>query len=288
MSFSLSKTALCDTDEYYVCEDLYVRIQNGNEPDNSMVFYKKNINRDKYGLVLGELTNGRQKVLCRNMLLDSFMVPVVGFYTLEERSIARSAMLGIQDEMDKLVKSMTDRGLIAKEFLVKPNSRVHEENERLTIEVYWRIEMGRCYDIEKMCNGVEKENLYNSIKTPDYQETTVVKNLLSCYGKLGHSEYCKEKNFLGVRYSGGRKTVDCYNGDKCLTFIDVMYVRSGKSSSGACLPNRVYKNNSCEEIENPWARCGQASGLREACKKNGLKRYSKMNKSQMIELLMKL
>ena len=116
-------------------------------------------------------------------------------------------------------------------------------------------------------------------------------NLISAvmfrYKSYMDNNYCDRLNFLGIKYSHTERSIgyECYNGDENLLLIDVLYARCGVSKSGKPLPNRIYKKNSFETVDNPWSYRGQADFLRKILKANKVKKYSKMNKEQMIEIL---
>ena len=72
--------------------------------------------------------------------------------------------------------------------------------------------------------------------------------------------------------------------------IEVMFVRCGKNATGASLPNRIWKRADDEgevcEIKNPWSRRGTCSNLREVLKENRVKRFTKLNKTEMVKTLL--
>ena len=110
------------------------------------------------------------------------------------------------------------------------------------------------------------------------------------YKSYMNNNYCDRLNFLGSKYTHTENSIgyECYNGDESLLYIDVLYSRCGVNKKGNPLPNRIYKKNSSETIDSPWSYMGQADYLRTLCKENKIKRYSKMNKSEMVKKLIAL
>ena len=114
--------------------------------------------------------------------------------------------------------------------------------------------------------------------------------VITKFNSYKNADYCDRLNFLGERYMMSECNIgdECYNGDDYMKYIDVMYSRCGVNKQGNPLPNRIYKKNSSETIDSPWSYRGQADYLRTLCKDNKVKRYSKMNKSEMIKKLIAL
>ena len=110
------------------------------------------------------------------------------------------------------------------------------------------------------------------------------------YKSFMNNNFCERLNFLGDKYTHTENSIgyECYNGDKNLLYIDVLYSRCGVNKKGNPLPNRIYKKNSSETIDCPWSHMGQADYLRTLCKENKIKKYSKMNKKEMVKKLIAL
>ena len=106
-------------------------------------------------------------------------------------------------------------------------------------------------------------------------------------------KYCGDKNFLGQRYYGveedkGKEYMECYCADSLIKKIELFYVRCGVSRTGKPLPNRMYKKDSCDYVESPYSYKGTTKNLRRICGDNNVKRYTKMNKVELVKILMKM
>mgnify|MGYP003651119242 CR=1 FL=1 len=270
-------------------KDLYVTYMKGFDPIDSMMFYEKNVYKQTFASVMGELTNGKQKMLRRSLDIYSFAENVCGTYTEEEECICEVARVALQEKMEKMVTEMSGDGLIHKKFSVTPTAHIIRTNygKQLSLKVDWHIKLGRLYDVEMFCKNAEYNNLSSKYQITMMEKGNIlvqnknnlIHSLLKSYQNLC-LQTKSDKNYIG--------TISSDKIDRRIKLIDVMYVRGGKSSNGACLPNRVWKGDSAETIDNPYSMEGQAKQLRKACSLNNIKRYSKMNKSEMIKVLMDL
>lgn len=106
-------------------------------------------------------------------------------------------------------------------------------------------------------------------------------------------KWCGETNFLGQRYFGmeedkGKEHLECYCGDNVVNNIELFYVRCGVARNGRPMPNRRYKKDSHEFIDSPFSHKGTTYYLRKICGMNNVKRFTKMNKVELIKVLMKM
>ena len=142
-------------------------------------------------------------------------------------------------------------------------------------------------DFEKMINKTEYGDLNVSLYSK-YDD--LYSEVMFRYKSFMNNNFCDRLNFLGDKYTHTENSIgyECYNGDKNLLYIDVLYSRCGVNKKGNPLPNRIYKKNSSETIDSPWSHMGQADYLRTLCKENKIKKYSKMNKKEMVKKLIAL
>ena len=74
--------------------------------------------------------------------------------------------------------------------------------------------------------------------------------------------------------------------------IEVMFVRGTKNVKGHSMPNRIFKAADKEglrdNVDNPYSSKGQCNHLRSVLRDNKVKRFTKLNKAEMVEKLLKL
>ena len=314
----LYKNTNCSDGEYYLGNDKYLYIPHEYMKMmaviNDVEVRTKNPYRDMFNNVAEQIGDNKQKYLNKSFdvgcvylttskrIVDEFekLNPTLNHLTEENcveyaNKFEKYLRDGISEYCDGMFSNNGVNVSLCSERENIKNKLTKKYDGLFYYEYFVRITFkGRIMDVDKWTN--EMKLIWNWDKLYLLNEDNLVGRKICAYicdniGMMYSKRFCNRKNFVGTQgYNRCEDAIgrDCYKGDAYITLIDVMYVRAGKARNGSALPNRVYKKDSCEEIDNPYSFYGRAENLRKCLAKNLVPRFSKMNKTQMVEVLMKL
>lgn len=315
MQFTQSQT---NPLEYCIGNDTYVVFE--TQPKFKIV--TRNPAKDNYEIMLKELMNGKQKVLKKYVELytsESNSIEKLPFYkqfrldwiTEEKANKGKDWTPSSHDEryFASKVINQINKEVVMKEELCDMGSikfsvnldyrRIKKKDpnsqEKIVVTKYdWSYTLGikKTMDLAMTLeqNSVDISGLddcsYDFVKT-------IWNEMLAMQCRLMPNEYVagggfkwnNKKNALGNTHNS---PYGSYNADNRISYIEVLYARVGKSRSGNPMPNRIYRKNSNEMVDNPYSYKGQVENLRACAEMNNIKRYSKMNKTQLVKALMNM
>jgi hypothetical protein len=301
--------------EYCIGNDTYVVFE--TQPKFKII--TRNPAKDNYELMLKQLMNGKQKVLKKYVSLftsDPKPMRKLPFYqsfredwvktqkenngddwtptAQEERVFASNITTKIHN---MVMREECSLGAI--KFKVhteeKWTKKKNQEGDSIRLcDYHWTYELGVrktmdlgatlqewSVDITELdsCASAEITKIWNQILN------TECRLMPTDYIAGGGYKWCDKKNALGQTHNS---PYGSYNGDCRIKYIEILYARGGLSKSGKPMPNRIYRKNSDEMVDNPYSVLGQTENLRWCAESNNIKRYSKMNKTQLVKALMNL
>jgi len=315
MQFTQSQT---NPLEYCIGNDTYVVFE--TQPKFKIV--TRNPAKDNYEIMLKELMNGKQKVLKKYVKLytsDPKPMEKLPFYkqfrldwiteekanngedwtpsSHDERYFASKVITQINNEVVKK-EELCDMG--SYQFSVNLTQRVVKKKDPITQEKIGIIKNDWYYELSiKKTMDLAMTLEQNSVDISGLDDCGFVfvkdiwNKMLDMQCRLMPNEYVagggfkwnNKKNALGNTHNS---PYGSYNADNRISYIEVLYARGGKSKSGKPMPNRIYRKNSNEMVDNPYSWKGQVENLRDCAEMNNIKRYSKMNKTQLVKALMNM
>ena len=316
MQFTQSQT---NPLEYCIGNDTYVVFE--TQPKFKIV--TRNPAKDIYELMLKQLMNGKQKVLKKYVSLftsDPKPMKKLPFYqefradwskTQKEKSGEFWTPSSHDERVFASNVTTTLRNMVIREecSLGALKFKVHTEEKWtkkknqegdiiMVCDYQWTYELGVRKTMDLAATIVEWSVDITELDSCACGEVKLIWNqILNTECRLmpndfiagGGYKWCDKKNALGEThnsYSYGHNWA--YNGDCRIKYIEILYARGGLSKSGKPMPNRIYRKNSNETVDNPYSRLGQTENLRSCAESNKIKRYSKMNKTQLVKALMNL
>lgn len=282
--------------------------------DEYMVFMEKpvfsietrNNYRAKYENVLKQLTDGKQKVLTDKIVYYTGHISNDDFEWYRKLVQTEKTVFSDIDAVRALneqVKVIHHRNFFSRYNGIMKTCPLDIEimgdidtpiNDKYNTAMYLKITLKRTMDLRSKLGDFDKrinKTEYGDLNISLYSKyDDLYSDVMFRYKSFMNNNFCDRLNFLGDKYTHTENSIgyECYNGDKNLLYIDVLYSRCGVNKKGNPLPNRIYKKNSFETIDSPWSHKGQAEYLRTLCKENKIKKYSKMNKKEMVKKLIAL
>tara|TARA_R110001606_G_scaffold387131_4_gene551562 strand:+ start:1409 stop:2383 length:975 start_codon:yes stop_codon:yes gene_type:complete len=314
--------ALTEQFEIHLGNNVYM----GFDKCPSYRIINRDTNKFNFNRVLTELTNNTQKILKKNMPLYTSNYRSNGqhkwfakYYEEKKKEYTDEQMLTLASNADfnddvngecikRHTRELNERyaGVmktcpIKVEFYCEKIPKYYnpKDTKEVVITSYdtgytYALSINRTMNLFEDCNEwVDKVKAITSTNknSRDTYEFDIINKVIEICNNMTNYNFVNDTNFLGVHYNskGNMKGSDSvYNGDRYINYIDIMYVRCGVGKTGYPLPNRMYKKESCELIDSPYSRQGTTKSLRQACGMNGVKRYTKMNKLELVKVLMKL